>query len=236
MSDKKIQSADGSQTYYSHLFRECYHSLKDGALTETLHKHIFPPILFGDFLRRKKIKILDLCFGLGYNSFATFWVYRKKYCYGGEITILSPEIDVSVFDKILDIEYPNEWGIKRDIILSLEKEKKVSLDSKFTLEVKIIDARKLLQEIKDLEIDIVYYDVFSPKSTPELWDRDFFSALHRILDSNGMITTYTTHQSIYEIARKTGFRVYKYKNGYCRKSTIFTKNLLLHHPSLDLKA
>lgn len=236
MSDKKIQSSDGSETYYSHLFKECYHSLKDGARTETLYKHIFPPIFFGDFLSQKKIDILDLCFGLGYNSFATFWAYRKKYHYSGEIAILSPEIDESVFDKILEIDYPSEWNIDiKQTIADLKRGKKVALDSNFSLEVKIIDAKKMLQEISDFKMDIIYYDVFSLKSTPELWDKEFFLSLQRVLKPKGVITTYTTHQKIYEIAREVGFYTYRYESKHCRKSSIFTKNHLSYHSSLDLK-
>ena len=38
------QSSDGSLSAYNKAFDECYHSLKDGALSETLYKHIYPSL------------------------------------------------------------------------------------------------------------------------------------------------------------------------------------------------
>jgi len=37
-----VQSEDGSFTAYSKKFDEHYHSLKDGAYTEALYKHVIP--------------------------------------------------------------------------------------------------------------------------------------------------------------------------------------------------
>lgn len=235
--DRKIQSADGSQTYYSSLFKECYHSLKDGAFTETMHKHILPPLLFGDVLQQAKIRILDICFGLGYNSFASAWTY-KTHSYNGKLEILSPEIDNSVFEKIQCIDYPKEWDYLqiREKITYLKSQKQVSLDTNTTLKVVIKDAFLFLDALEDLSIDIIYQDAFSLKSTPKFWERDFFVTLYRILAPNGMITTYVTHKNVYEIAKSVGFRVYKYQNNFCRKSTIFTKNLILEHPNLYLES
>lgn len=235
--DRKIQSADGSQTYYSSLFGECYHSLKDGALTETMHKHILPPLLFSNVLQQAKIRILDICFGLGYNSFASAWAYKTHF-YNGRLEILSPEIDDSVFDKIRCIDYPIEWDYLqiREKIAYLKNQEQIILDKNTTLKVIMKDAFLFLDELEDLNIDIIYQDAFSLKSTPKFWERDFFMTLYRILAPNGMITTYVTHKDIYEMARSVGFRVYKYQNNFCRKSTIFTKNLILKYPNLYLES
>ncbi len=41
-----IATQDGSATMYSSEFRECYHSTKDGALNESIKKHIEPGFNF----------------------------------------------------------------------------------------------------------------------------------------------------------------------------------------------
>jgi len=60
------QTADGSFTAYSEIFDEHYHSVKDGALKETLYKHIYPAFKLTP--KKESYKILDICFGLGFNS------------------------------------------------------------------------------------------------------------------------------------------------------------------------
>ncbi len=229
--DQKICSADGSETFYSAEFKECYHSLKDGARNETLYKHVYPPMLFAQTLNKPSLKILDLCFGLGYNSFYSAWAYLQRG-YEGAIRIVSPEIDRGVFDKILEIKYPKDLDFidKRALIDRIKEQGCVKLHEKIMLEVKILDA---LEYVRNLQaVDIIYHDAFCMKSTPQFWNLEFFATLFEILKPDGIITTYTTHQNIYEIAKKQGFRVYQYCNEICRKSTLLTKHRILKDAAL----
>lgn len=41
-------SSDGSYTLFSQEYQESYHSLRDGAINETMHKHIFPAFKYAD--------------------------------------------------------------------------------------------------------------------------------------------------------------------------------------------
>ncbi|MCE3039428.1 MnmC family methyltransferase [Helicobacter anatolicus] len=226
--DKKLQSADGSITYYSHLFDECYHSLKDGAYNETIHKYIKPPFLFGNFSNRP-LKILDICFGLGYNSFLSFEAYKN---HPHLVQVIAPEIDKSVLDKIALLNYPNLTLNKKKILQQIENQCPVQLAPNFTLQVQFCDALIFIPTLQD--IDIIYLDAFSQKSTPQFWNQNFFEILYKILKPDGMIMSYSTHKTIYQNAKKAGFRVYKYDNQVCRKSSIFTKNLILNNEKLEI--
>ena len=64
-----VQSEDGSFTAYSKEFDEHYHSTKDGALQESLQKHVIPALYH--VKDKEQISILDICFGLGFNTLAT---------------------------------------------------------------------------------------------------------------------------------------------------------------------
>ena len=64
-----VTTNDGTFTLYSKEFDECYHSTKDGALNESLNKHIIPA--FNLAPKKDKITILDICYGLGYNTLST---------------------------------------------------------------------------------------------------------------------------------------------------------------------
>ncbi len=66
---------DGSVGLYSEKDNDIYHSTY-GALTEAYEKFILPSHLEKFFDKNSKIKILDICFGIGYNSksFANFFI------------------------------------------------------------------------------------------------------------------------------------------------------------------
>ena len=47
MDHKAVLTKDGSFSAYSEQYDEHYHSINDGALNETLHKHIVPDYILG---------------------------------------------------------------------------------------------------------------------------------------------------------------------------------------------
>ena len=57
---------DGSVGLYNNEYDDIYHSA-DGALTEAYEKFIYP-IDFSNLLKKEKICVLDICYGIGYNS------------------------------------------------------------------------------------------------------------------------------------------------------------------------
>lgn len=87
---------DGSVGLFSPIDDDIYHSTY-GAATEAYEKFIFPAKLENFFLEHNEIKVLDICYGIGYNSkslinfiFQIQKIFEKKsYCR----KILSPNID-----------------------------------------------------------------------------------------------------------------------------------------------
>ena len=57
---------DGSVGLYSPDFDDIYHS-STGALTEAYEKFIMP-VNMDELLKKDEIKVLDICYGIGYNS------------------------------------------------------------------------------------------------------------------------------------------------------------------------
>ena len=73
---KPIITKDGSYTLYSNKFNQHYHSIKEGALNESLHKHVIPA--FNHHINKNELNILDICFGLGYNTLATIYYVKHN--------------------------------------------------------------------------------------------------------------------------------------------------------------
>lgn len=69
---------DGSVGLYSTDFNDIYHSTT-GALTEAYEKFIYP-VDFNNLLQKDKIKVLDICYGIGYNSKSFLNFIFENYC------------------------------------------------------------------------------------------------------------------------------------------------------------
>lgn len=78
MSDfKPYITADGSTGLYNNEVQDIYHSAS-GALSEAFDKFI-EPIDFDLLISKDNIKILDICYGIGYNSKAFLNLILEKY-------------------------------------------------------------------------------------------------------------------------------------------------------------
>ena len=63
------ETKDGSYTFFSNEFNEAFHSFY-GAKQEAEIKFVVPTKLREIAQKQDKIKLLDICYGLGYNSAA----------------------------------------------------------------------------------------------------------------------------------------------------------------------
>ena len=54
-----VKSDDGSCTAFSSEYNEHYHSTKDGALNETLYKHVIPAMMH---VRDRRITSYNVCY------------------------------------------------------------------------------------------------------------------------------------------------------------------------------
>ncbi len=233
LRDKKelILTDDGSNTLFSYEFNEAYHSTQDGALVESLEKHIKPAFRFQKY--KKELVILDICFGLGYNTLSTLY-YIKKNNLSTRVHILSPEIDETLIKSLKDFNYPNEFREFRDIIEALSLHQYYR-DSQFTIEILIGDARKIVPKISK-KIDIVYQDAFSPKKNPLLWTREYFADIRALSKKDTIITTYSIASSIRMGLYENGFNIFKVNSSRVRSSTIASLDMLeLEYIDMELK-
>lgn len=213
---KIVLSADGSYTAYSSEYNEHYHSTKDGALNESLFKHIVPAFKLKQ--NQKELNILDICFGLGFNTLSTIY-YAKKIGYRGEINIYSPELDAALVSSLSNFIYPKEFDEFKDIISSLSKNA-IFRDKNLNIEIYLGDAREYIKKLSPKSIDIVYQDAFSSSVNPKLWSLEYFADIKKLLKDDGVLTTYSTALSVRLSLYENGFRVYLNKGDNYRNATI----------------
>lgn len=212
---------DGSYTLYSNEYDECYHSAKDGALSESLHKHVIPAFSFAT--KKERLAILDICFGLGYNTLATIY-YCMHHDIKTELEIFSPELDAGLVKSLKDFKYPKEFDLLKPIIKALSEKQRYE-DDRLMIEILIGDARAQIKHIKK-EIDIIYQDPFSSKKNPTLWTREYFEDIYALASPSAVLTTYSVATPIRLGLYESGFYIYEYMSDHTRSSTIASKSKL----------
>jgi tRNA U34 5-methylaminomethyl-2-thiouridine-forming methyltransferase MnmC len=212
----EIETGDGSNTLFSKEYNEHYHSTKDGAINESLYKHIIPAITHHK--GKNSLKILDICFGLGYNTLATLY-YIKQNALDISLEIYSPELDSKLLKNLQHFRYPKEFEYLGQIIDTIS-EKLIYTEDNIKIEVVNMDATKYVKTLKQKGIDIVYQDPFSYKVNTELWSKEFFTDIKNSMSKNAILTTYSVARVVKDNLIEAGFSIEKYKNIYTRSSTI----------------
>lgn len=223
-------SEDGSFTAYSKEYDEHYHSTKDGALNESLVKHVIPAFEFKK--NSHELHILDICYGLGFNTLATL-LYHKQNAMTNKLYIYSPELDGSLVASLKNFTYPEEFEGLREIILKLSQDG-VWDDGQFYIEVFIGDAREYVQRFEN-KFDIVYQDAFSPKANPMLWTREYFSDIKSAMKPDGILTTYSISLPTRLALHENNFLVYLNKGEGYRDATLASSDSLEGFEKVDMQ-
>lgn len=221
---------DGSFTAYSSEFGEHYHSTKDGALQESLQKHVIPALHINQ--HKNKLYILDICFGLGYNTLATIH-YLHSNNISKNLHIHSVEFDKQLVSSLCTFEYPKIFEKYRHIIDSLSKHGHYK-DNNINIQLYLTDARKFLPTCKE-KFDIIYQDAFSPAANPALWTYEYFKQLYNKLAHDGVLTTYSISLQTRLALHQNGFHIYLLNHQNCRSSTLASVKPLHGYHKVDMQ-
>lgn len=248
-----LKTQDGSFSLYSETYKDFYHSTKDGAILETLYKHIIPT--FGllwanqnanpsanlmpnpmnlanltpnlaNLSPQNPIKILDICFGLGYNALFSL-AFAKRV----NISIALYSMELHLLEQLKNFAYPKilfHYLPLREIIDSLFLRGAWECEN-LSIYLHKGDAKDYIahlanQKPQNATFDIIYQDAFSPTKNAELWDKSHFTNLFALLSKNGAISTYSTSKKVREICQNIGFEVYNMQCDNLKNGTILRKS------------
>ena len=223
---------DGTNTLFSAEFDEPYHSTKDGALHESLEKHVKPALALTK--DKTELTILDICFGLGYNTFSTLY-YIKAEGLKTKVHILSPEFDEALVRSLETFDFPPEFESIKPIIKAISQNLYYE-DEQFKIEILLGDARESIPKIQE-KIDIVYQDAFSPAHNPLLWTTEHFSDIRNICKEDALLTTYSTAAAIRLGLYENGFFIFLHSAELMRNSTVASLKMIkgLEYIDMELK-
>ena len=227
---EKVITQDGTKTAYSKDFDECYHSTKDGAVNESLTKHIKPAFLYSK--EKNELNILDICFGLGYNTLLTLY-YRDKYFPDKKINIYSPEFDAKLVKNLPGFEYPKMLKEYLPVLKELSLHQKFSNKNTY-IELFLGDAREYITKFENF-FDIVYQDPFSPKTNRFLWSYEYFKDIKTAIKQDGIITTYSTALKTRLALYSNGFNIYLLKEEGVRNFTLASLKELQDIQKVDME-
>lgn len=226
---KLVETKDGSYTLYSKKFQEHYHSISDGALSESLNKHIIPTV---NSISKPELKILDISFGLGYNSFATIYYIEQILKSDIEVKIYSPEIDLELIKSLKDFNYPLEFREYRELIQALSNDLEAKYRN-FGITIFNEDARAYIERI-DLEFDIVYQDAFSYSKTPRFWTLEYFQTLKQKMARESVLSTYSIATPVRVGLYRSGLKIYQ-NTLSSKSSTIASTFKLSNFKEIDME-
>ncbi len=196
-------TGDGSTTLFNSEIGEHYHSTH-GALQESLHVFIMHGLMK---IRRNEINIFEMGLGTGLNfllsaAFATqhslmiTYTGLEKYPIEEDIAetlnfSAHPGTDKGRVEKFHQLTW-NEWH-------------------NFSANARLVKAIGDIQDFNfPAEIDLAYWDAFSPAVQPELWTEQIFRRLYLSMRSGGLFTTYCSRIVVQKALRASGFKVEKH--------------------------
>ena len=184
------QTQDGSFTFFSTEFNEAFHS-HYGAKQESLLKFAIPtqlPIL----AETGFVRLLDICYGLGYNTAAalqTIWQVNP-HC---RVQVIGLELNPIVPQAAITDQLCDSWDEKYiKILTQIAFEHQIQMDY-LQANLLIGDARSLILQVhkSGFQADAIFLDPFSPPQCPQLWTLEFIQKVSECLHENGLMATYS---------------------------------------------
>lgn len=189
---------DDSITIWDKKYKDYYHP-KSGAITQAKELFIKQSEL-ENRLDNKDVNLLDIGFGLGYNSLEAMKINKNKKLY------------ITAIDK-------NRAILQNSILLQKNKKDKEILSSLYEtsfykdehneLELIIDDARYALQNLNK-KFDIIFLDAFLHTLNPSLLSVEFIKLFKNILNPDGIIITSQNINSLKSAFSLNGFKYEDY--------------------------
>ncbi|MCM0591776.1 MAG: tRNA (5-methylaminomethyl-2-thiouridine)(34)-methyltransferase MnmD [Gloeotrichia echinulata DVL01] len=199
-------TADGSFTFTSPEFGEAFHS-HYGAKQESFLKFVVPTQLAAR-AHKPVLRLLDVCYGLGYNTAAalqTIWSVNPN-C---RVEVIGLELNPSVPKAAIAHQLFDNWDYQYTEILSqLAFEYEVQTEC-LNAKLHIGDARKMIRLVHQSGFlaDAIFLDPFSPPQCPHLWTVEFIQLLSQCLHDDGLLATYSCAAAVRTALLTSGLEI-----------------------------
>lgn len=195
---------DGSPTIRLEDAGVTYHS-RYGAVQESRHVFIEAGLYY-KAIAKKELKILEVGFGTGLNTFLTLL----------EVDRLNLNIHYSALDTrplpeevyaLLNYSGFLQEPATGELFLQLHK-CEWGVDNPITEGFTLLKMKEKAEEWRaENTYDLIYYDAFAPGSQPELWTPEVMQNMYDSLVEGGVLVTYCAKSAFKRALKSAGFEV-----------------------------
>ena len=200
-----IVTEDGSNTLFVSDLDEYYHSVY-GAVQESRYVYIDAglKLIGGEF---QHIQILEIGFGTGLNALLTLLEIKDSQLIVDYDSIEAYPLKEAIWSRL---NYPDFFDDPLVSALftkmhSTDWGQRIQLDKKFTLQK--IHAKLEDMMVSESKYHLVYFDAFSPDVQPELWTTEIFRNIYGMMQTSGVLVTYSAKGAVRRAMESAGFKV-----------------------------
>jgi radical SAM protein (TIGR01212 family) len=202
---KTVKTEDGSVTFWNEDYKEHYHT-PAGARLEAEEKYLVPA-RFNERLSHGDIQLLDVCFGLGYNSLCA--LNQTKHHISSTLSVTALEMDRRVVGAAAqNIQHSEtdtfDWA---QTLTELHTTGESRITEHASIKIHWGDARHTIMKLDSNRFDLVFLDAFSTQRNSELWTLDFFRKLKTVMKPNAVLLTYCAALPVRAAMLEAGFFV-----------------------------
>ncbi|WP_199246457.1 tRNA (5-methylaminomethyl-2-thiouridine)(34)-methyltransferase MnmD [[Phormidium] sp. ETS-05] len=199
-------TGDGSFTFFSSEFGEAFHS-HHGARQEAELKFVAPTQLRVT-AHKPIVRLLDVCYGLGYNTaaaIAAIWEVNPD-C---KVEWIGLELDTEVAKQAIAHGLLGQWPPPLPELLREIAENQVLQTKNITARLLVGDARQTIEQVvaSGFQADAIFLDPFSPPKCPQLWTVEFLGLVAQCLSPTGKLATYSCSAAVRVALMAAGLRV-----------------------------
>jgi radical SAM protein (TIGR01212 family) len=181
---------DGSSSFWDKKYKDYYHP-KSGAKTQAL-KLFIEQSQVQKLLTCKDVNLLDIGFGMGYNTLET--LHLKRNCF----------LNIDALDRNLQIVRKSAKLLENSLLQTLyEKQRYEDNNTKITLHVG--DARYTITSLKKKFYDVIFLDPFLYTQNVTLITKDFLALVVQRLKDEGVLICSTSIQAVRIALSSLGF-------------------------------
>jgi len=172
-------TADGSFTFFCEEFDEFFHS-HAGARQEAIQKFVVPTRLIA-VARQPKVRLLDICYGLGYNTAAAkeqIWTVNRNCL----VEWVGLELNPTVPQRAIDHHLLDSWQSPIPELLARLATTHLLQTERYSAQLHIADARQTIVQVynRGFRADAIFLDPFSPPHCPGLWTVEFLGVIRSV--------------------------------------------------------
>lgn len=199
---QSLLTADGSFTLLMTDLNETYHS-PHGAVSSARCVFVDEGLAYLQNRTKGSLNVLEIGFGTGLNALLTyeFATHQKR-----NVNYVALEINPVPFSLVNSLNF-QQFISDTDALVRIHDipvNYSGEIGDYFILEKRVVDVRDFNADEK---FDLIYFDVFSPRSHPELYQCDVLQKISTWLNKEGVLITPFAQASVKTALQDAGFIV-----------------------------